>query len=147
MGFFDTSSSSSSTTTVKDYRVGSEGDAGAISLGSASTGNIVNITNSSDDVAISAIESAYEGSSNALTESTDFLSETFTNVLSLLDRSEERAQANVLAATELAESIIDETTEDTNDQLIQLVKVGLIAAVIVFGIQSGYLKDLMGALK
>ena len=137
-GLFESKSSSvqttQTTTNVSDFRAGAEGGGSAITSPNFEGSLIVG----SDAVASKAIE----GSKDALVVSTNFLAETFGQFLSSVDRSQDRAQGNISAANQLFKEVIAEEQEGANDQLMGIVKLGLIAAVGIVLIQSGTIKDL-----
>jgi hypothetical protein len=148
LGSLFSSSSASSTRTettnnVTDLRAGAEGGGSAISNPQFDGNLIVG----SEEVAALSISESRAASENALTQSFSLIDKVFTGVLNSVDRSQDKAAQNVAAANNLAKDIIAEEQEGANDQLIQIVQIGLIAGVIVVALKSGALKDIKGVFK
>lgn len=143
------SSSSSKSSNVYDERVGSDNGATAFRAEGTNT-----ISVGSDDVSQAAIfasndsaQMAIESSTNALTASTDFLSNAFTEVLNLTDKRLERADMNNASLQSFASGVINKSQESSDDRLIKLFQMIAIGGVAVVALQSGILKDLKGVFK
>lgn len=149
---FNSESSSQANTTVNDERFNVE--AGGIGFRGDSVAFDINNENLNDDVAQFAIES----STNALTESTDFLQSAFTEIINLTDSRLARADDNLstqnATAAELlrsqqeqASALIAQESESSDQRLIEIFKLGIVAGIAVFAIRSGAIKDITGAFK
>jgi hypothetical protein len=134
------SSSSSSSSDVFDERIGA--DNGSVAVREI-TGGDVTFQDLDADVAQFAIDSSLR----TLQASTDFLNETFTQVLNNSEKSVELANTNVAATRDFAASLIDKEQESSDDRLIKVLMYGSAAVVAVYAIQSGAIKDITGAFK
>lgn len=135
---FNSSSSSSQATEVRDERVGADNGATAFRATGTNT-----ITVGSDDVAQLAIES----STNALTETTDFLATAFTQFLNTTDKSLERADSNLQAQQATTAQLLAKEQESSDDRLIKIFQLATFAAVGVVALRSGIFKDIAKAVK
>jgi hypothetical protein len=135
---FNSSSSSSKATEVRDERVGA--DNGATAFRAEGTNEI---TVGSDDTAQLAIES----STNALTATTDLIGSAFSEFLNLTDKRLERADQNIASQNAQTAELISKEQESSDDRLIKVIQIGVVAAVGVVLLQSGAIKDVTGAFK
>ena len=129
----------SASTSTYDQRVGA--DNGSASFGPGS--NYGDITISSDDTAQMAIES----STNALTETYDFLVPTLTNFFNLTDKRFERADVNAAESRKMTQELLLQESESADDRLLSVIKWGAGAAVVVVALRSGIFKELKGVFK
>lgn len=149
------SSSSSSSSDVFDERIGA--DNGSVAIRELSGGSF-SFRDTDEDVAIAAIEeqrdtaktsidAVTQTTKDALTASTDFISNAFSQVLSVSEKSAERSEANLNATRDFASGIISEEQESSDERLIQIVQFLALAGVGIVAIQSGLFKDLKGVFK
>jgi hypothetical protein len=158
MCFNSASSSQSQASKVTDQRAGVGGSGIAMGRTSVNDGGSITAVYGSDDVAIASIEgqrelseksieTVYESTKNALTTTTDLISQAFTGFLNVSDNQLTRANQNVTASREFAANLIADNTESSDERLIKVVQYGMGAAVLVVLIQSGALKQITGAFK
>lgn len=138
------SSSSSSSSDVFDERIGA--DNGSVAIREV-TGGSVTFRDTSEDVANTAIDAVRQNSTDALTASTDFIGEAFSQVISASEKSLDRAENNLAATRDFAAGLIDKEQETSDDRLVKLFQLVALAGVGIVALQSGALKDITGVLK
>lgn len=155
MGLFSSSSDVRQTTSVVDQRFAAEGDNasansvrldggidGYINIGSdqvalASIFNTNELARGSNEIASEVLEASNE----ALLLSSNFLADTFSEVLNLTDQSLQRADTNIRAQQETTAQILAKEQESSDDRLIKIVTFGLIGAGAIVFIQAGGIKQ------
>lgn len=118
MCFNSSKSKSENKTEVTDTRQGVQATNGTATALKTETGSFGDIKIGSDDVAQFAIES----STNALTETTDFLETAYTQILNLADNSLQRADKNVQAQQAQTNTLLTSQSESSEQRSFALIK-------------------------